>query len=715
MAAAGGDPVPDRDSAELSDSDGWQSLSFVAEAPGLASLLRAQREPIREAWSRKVQELAGRHYRERSMEEVSRWAAQGLDAVISALESGSARPLLAHAREVGRVRGEFGFQIGEVIGGLLLLKEAALPYVLEARPSSPREIERLTAALDGALRVLVARFGQLYATAMRQSVEREKQRTALMLAAARAAGRSLELDVVLQRVVRCLAVALGSSYCGIFLVDSGGAAFVQHAASGEAGRGELPALLDRPLTAASDAVVATVLGRREPVLYRKDDPRPFLGTASCATLDVAAAVALPVLVGDRLLAFALALSFDDVTAFSAEQLQLATGIASAVAPALDHARLFAESRRRLNEINAGRQIACAVLNRLGLEEVLRLVCHETQQLIDASGVALLLLNDQGSLEVASSVGDVEENADRLLDELVAPDERPVPVEPLLLNEAEIRGLRRATNGAGLRSLLALPLRVRDKVIGSLQVFNKPDGFDEDDLRIAEAIADHAALAADHARLREQQERIAVLEERQRLARELHDSVTQSLYGVAAFAEAAGRLVSNGDLAGATSRLRELREATLNALWESRLLIFQLHPPAVEREGLVPMLQARLAAVEGRAGLHTELDCHGLGRLPRPIEESIYRIVQEALNNTLKHAQASTVSVSLTQTPEQLVLEIADDGVGFDLRTGKSKGGIGLRGMEERVIRMQGKMSIVTRPASGTRIRIELPLTTDARS
>ena len=152
-------------------------------------------------------------------------------------------------------------------------------------------------------------------------------------------------------------------------------------------------------------------------------------------------------------------------------------------------------------------------------------------------------------------------------------------------------------------------------------------------------------------LRQHERQKATIEERNRLARELHDSVTQSLYGVTLYADAARRLLDTGQVPAADDNLRKLRETAKGALEEMRLLIFELRPPILEQEGLAAALEARLEAVEGRVGLKTQLELEGESELSQDIREGLYRIALEALNNVLKHAQASCVTVSLIQGPQ----------------------------------------------------------------
>jgi signal transduction histidine kinase/ligand-binding sensor domain-containing protein len=207
-------------------------------------------------------------------------------------------------------------------------------------------------------------------------------------------------------------------------------------------------------------------------------------------------------------------------------------------------------------------------------------------------------------------------------------------------------------------------------------------------------------------LRQREREKAVAEERNRLARELHDSVTQSLYGVTLYADAAAGHLALGHMDRAAEHLQELQDTAQEALAEMRLLVFELRPPILE-EGLVAALQARLQAVEGRVGLKTEFRVDGEGRLLPKIEEGLYRIAQEALNNALKHAYAGNISVYLRQAGETVTLEVADDGVGFDPTTARERGGLGLSAMEERAAELGATLTIRSTPGEGTRVKVSI--------
>jgi len=201
--------------------------------------------------------------------------------------------------------------------------------------------------------------------------------------------------------------------------------------------------------------------------------------------------------------------------------------------------------------------------------------------------------------------------------------------------------------------------------------------------------------------------MAVLEERQRLSRELHDSVTQSLYAVSLHAEAAARALGDGETVPATENLDEIRATVQEALGEMRLLLFELRPAPLDDHGLAGALQMRLRAVEARSGLAAEFEGDEALRLRPEAERELYRVAQEALNNVLKHAHASRVIVRLDTVDGHATLEVADDGVGFEPAL-RGRGGFGLPGMRERVERLGGTLAVESAPGAGTRVRAEVP-------
>src|SRR5512139_3826449 len=306
--------------------------------------------------------------------------------------------------------------------------------------------------------------------------------------------------------------------------------------------------------------------------------------------------------------------------------------------ARQNAELQSELQRRLAESESFNRVLVSLLQKTVLEQVLDIVCTEAQGLIGATGSAVLLLTDQAWLEVKHRLGKPLATVE------------PVPVDGSLAGQVVRQGAPVVLNDptlieraqvyqwpTDLSALLAVPLHVNGGVIGVLDVVNKAGGFTQDDVPVMSIFANQAAMAIEHARLQQQAEQLAVVAERQRLARELHDSVTQSLYSVTLYANAAALALAAGKSEVTASYLHELQETAQEGMRDMRLLIFQLHPPVLEAEGLVAALQARLAAVEGRAGLQTEFRVEGERRLPIAVEGELYWIAQEALNNVRKHA------------------------------------------------------------------------------
>jgi PAS domain S-box-containing protein len=181
------------------------------------------------------------------------------------------------------------------------------------------------------------------------------------------------------------------------------------------------------------------------------------------------------------------------------------------------------------------------------------------------------------------------------------------------------------------------------------------------------------------------------------------------YSLTLLAEGKQRLIRSGQVDDIVDTLLEMGEIAQQALKEMRLLVYELRPPMLEQEGLLGALHQRLAAVEKRAGIEARLLAEDIVDLPAPIEEGLYRIAQEALNNSLKHAAATSVTVRLVTDDQGLVLEIVDNGRGIDLRAEPNhQGGIGLASMRERVVRLDGSLEIRSTPGKGTIMLVRLP-------
>jgi len=272
-------------------------------------------------------------------------------------------------------------------------------------------------------------------------------------------------------------------------------------------------------------------------------------------------------------------------------------------------------------------------------------------------------------------------------------------------------------GNGLRPLLAVPapspqayigalIRAKGQVLGVLSIVRAAgQQFKPEEVTLLASIADEVGAAVENARLYQQAEQLAVVKERERLARELHDSVTQSLYSLTLLSEAGRRLATTGDLNRVEQHLDRLGDISQQALKEMRLLVYELRPLALRREGLVGALQQRLDAVEKRAGMDARLLTEGEIELAAPVEEALYRIAQEALNNAMKHAAATSVTVRISTEDDRVTLEIVDNGRGFGPQDSGAAGGLGLVSMRERAEKLDGTVNVISAPGKGTSVQV----------
>lgn len=285
--------------------------------------------------------------------------------------------------------------------------------------------------------------------------------------------------------------------------------------------------------------------------------------------------------------------------------------------------------------------------------------------------------------------------------------------PLVIPDVSLEaGLPDGLAQAGRSDMLAYlgaPLRVKGEVLGVMSLF-APSIQDTsiEEITLFMTIADQIGGMMERARLVKQSELAAVMQERQRLARELHDSVTQLLYSQVLFSGAGLKVLHRGDQALAEQHLARIEQAAQQALKEMRLLVYELRPSNELDESLAAALDRRLNAVEKRTGINARLSVQGLPPIDPAARMALYRIAEEALNNTLKHAQASSVGVSLFVEVDRLVLEIEDDGRGFNPQE-PARGGMGLANIHERAAALGGAAEVSSSPGKGTRVRVAVKL------
>lgn len=262
----------------------------------------------------------------------------------------------------------------------------------------------------------------------------------------------------------------------------------------------------------------------------------------------------------------------------------------------------------------------------------------------------------------------------------------------------------------MRSFLGVPIVFKGDVIGALYLADKEGAavFDAADERLIELLAAHAAVAMEQARLYEASRELSIVEERNRLARELHDSVVQTLFSLSLTAEAAGAVVrSDPDVA--IAEIRRTQELAQAAMVELRALVFELRPPALGRDGLVPTLRKQLELIGRVNSMQVGLDVAGAAAVDPATEMTLYRIVQEALNNAVHHASADRIDVAIALDSRCVRITVADDGAGFDPdAAGIRSRRLGLTSMRERASAHGGHVAIVSQPGHGTVVEVEVP-------
>ena len=369
-----------------------------------------------------------------------------------------------------------------------------------------------------------------------------------------------------------------------------------------------------------------------------------------------------------------------------------------------------------------REVSDAVLavgSNLAVEQVLQRLVDVSRGLVHARYAALGIPNGEGGFAQFLTAGMSEELVARL---------GPLPETHGLLGAVlETHESYRApdvqrdprfrgwwpSGHPDMRSFLGVPIVAADEVIGAFYLTDKEGAaeFSAEDQELIELLAAHAAIAVTNARLYERSRELSILDERNRLALDLHDVLSQKLFALALAAESADALL-DVDPAGARAQLARLRELAQEALEELRYVILELRPPELERDGLATTLRKHVEVLRRLQGgePEVELELDGEPAADPDRDRELLRIAQEALQNAIRPAGARHVVLRLEAANGRLVLEVRDDGTGFDpdapsLRARR----LGLTSMEQRARRLAGRLEVSSRLGAGTTVRLEAPL------
>ena len=541
---------------------------------------------------------------------------------------------------------------------------------------------------------------------------RESNRLRTLLETGIAISSELSLDAVLERIVQAAAALTGARYVALGVIDRSGTALERFITTGideqtRAAIGDLP----------RGRGILGVLINEAQVLRLHDlqeDPRSVGFPPNHPEMH--SFLGVPILL--RGVAYGNLYLTEKETGedFSEEDEELVTLLAAQAAVAVENARLYESATQWSRQLESLNEIGNALVGELDLARLLHLVSTRLRELIDARLVAIALPTGSDlRIEAADGEGSAGlvglllpralSKAGRVLER-----RRSERIDSIL-DDPEIH--QETTRQLAATSGLFVPLLAREDAIGVIVAHDKLGSdprFGDADLRLAEQFAARAAIAVDLSRRvqRDALRRVVAGQEleRQRLARELHDETGQALTSILLGLKAVEEAPTVEKIREGANELRELVVATLQ---DVRRLAVELRPKALDDFGLTAALERLTQTFSEATGIEVQLEAApGDERFPGEVETTLYRIVQEALTNTVKHAGARKVSILLMRRGGAATAVIEDDGRGFDPATAREDG-LGLLGMRERVALLEGKLTVESSPETGTTVVAEVPL------
>ncbi|NRQ31362.1 GAF domain-containing sensor histidine kinase [Nonomuraea sp. NN258] len=352
----------------------------------------------------------------------------------------------------------------------------------------------------------------------------------------------------------------------------------------------------------------------------------------------------------------------------------------------------------------------AVTRHLSVREVLQVIVRSAQRLLDARYAALGVPDDDGSFAefVAEGLTDKQWDA-------IGPLPRQHGMLGAMLRDgapARLPDLREDPRFEWwpkahpvMKDFLGVPIRDGDQVLGIIFLANKrtPGGFTQEDQDLLTLFAAHAAIALANARLYERGRELAMLEERNRMARELHDAVTQKLFSLRLTAQAAATMLESAPERAAVE-LERVQRLAGEALAELRAVIVELRPAELDRHGLAETLRKHVRLLDRLHQARVTFEGEELPPVESAVEVAVLRVAQEALHNALRHSGAANVSVRLAYAGGKLVLTVHDDGGGFEQTESR---GLGLVSMSDRAESVGGVMTVASAPGEGTTVSVEV--------
>ena len=521
----------------------------------------------------------------------------------------------------------------------------------------------------------------------------------------------LSLDAVLQQIVEAAAELTDARYAALGVIDPAGTGLERFLVTGldeETKRaiGELPR---------GRGILGTLIQDAKPLRLARLSEHPDSSGFPANHPAMSTFLGVPVLL--RNVAYGnLYLTEKREGEFTEEDEDLIGLLASQAAVAIENARLYESATRWSRQLESLIEVGNALSGEIELPRVLQLVTDKVRELIGARAV-FIALPASGRLLIQAASGEAAESfvgteLPRSAKSVRVLERRRSERVDSLIDDPEVD--QEFTRRLGARTGLFVPLIVRGKPIGIVMAHDREGSdprFSDQDLRLAETFAERAAVAADLSTrvARDALARVVDAQEleRKRLARELHDETGQSLTSMLLALHAIEEAKTPDAAQEATSRLREQIVETLH---DVRRLAVELRPKALDDFGLVPALERLTTTFSEQTAIPVEFEAMlGDTRLAPAVETALYRIVQEALTNVIKHSRASRVSVLLRRKPDSVAAVIDDDGQGFDMGETRD-GGLGLIGMRERIELIDGRLTVESSSSGGTSVVAEVPLT-----
>ncbi len=386
--------------------------------------------------------------------------------------------------------------------------------------------------------------------------------------------------------------------------------------------------------------------------------------------------------------------------------------------------------RRINALTALQDISRTLTSELDLNRLLGKIVHAAVEVLDASTGSLLIWDPtDNSLVFAVTEGGEGEGetlkqcrmpADQGIAGWIFTHRQPVIVEDVLQDERFFKGIDESL-GYHTSSLIGAPLMTKGEMIGVIEVLNKRSGekFDEQDLDTLSALAGQAAIAIINARLYskicEERDRMLNIEDEvhKKLARDFHDGPAQTLASLIMDIEFIQKLLERAP-SKVEAELLQLKEKATKAMHQARTTMFELRPLALESEGLKAALEYYVERLHKTENMSIHLQVEGLEeRLPHRVEDIVFAIVREAINNVKKHARANNVWLTVIHDEKKLLTTVRDDGQGFNVEEVEisyaTRGSIGLLNLYERAELLGGRISIESAPGQGTTVSLMVPL------